>query len=114
MGFKYEDFKKTMHIVEKVEFINSYSFIYSARPGTPAAKLQKINNDIEEVKSLISNHITYTKSTLAKNIIENWKDFLPKFIKVMPTDYKRAMMAKEIAKEKGIPWEEAVMEGAHG
>ena len=73
-----------------------------------------IPDDIEEVKALISNHITYTKSTLAKNIIENWKDFLPKFIKVMPTDYKRAMMAKEIAKEKGIPWEEAVMEGAHG
>ena len=73
-----------------------------------------IPDDIEEVKTLISNHITYTKSTLAKNIIENWKDFLPKFIKVMPTDYKRAMMAKEIAKEKGIPWEEAVMEGAHG
>ena len=32
----------------------------------------------------------------------------------MPRDYKRALAAIEEAKEKGIPWEEAVMEGAHG
>ncbi len=40
------DFEKTMDLVKKVEFINSYSFIFSPRPGTPAAKMQKIHNDI--------------------------------------------------------------------
>ena len=41
-----EDFKKTMNLVKKIEFINSYSFIFSARPGTSAAKLQKIDSDV--------------------------------------------------------------------
>ena len=41
-----EDFEKTMNLVKKIEFINSYSFIFSARPGTPAAKLQKIDSKV--------------------------------------------------------------------
>ena len=41
-----EDFEKTMNLVKKIEFINSYSFIFSARPGTPAAKLQKIDSNV--------------------------------------------------------------------
>ena len=45
-GEENEDFEKTMDLVKKVEFINSYSFIYSSRPGTPAAKLQKISSDV--------------------------------------------------------------------
>ena len=35
-----KDFEKTMDLVKKIEFINSYSFIFSARPGTPYSKLQ--------------------------------------------------------------------------
>ena len=38
-----EDFENTMELVEKVGFINSYSFIFSPRPGTPAAT-KKLNN----------------------------------------------------------------------
>ena len=36
------------------------------------------------------------------------------FVKVMPHDYKRALLAIKRAKEQGTPWEVAVMEGAHG
>ena len=45
-GENEEDFKKTMDLVKEVKFINSYSFIYSARPGTPAAKLQNVDSII--------------------------------------------------------------------
>ena len=38
-----EDFENTMQLVEKVGFINSYSFIFSSRPGTPAST-KKLNN----------------------------------------------------------------------
>ena len=38
-----EDFENTIKLVEKVGFINSYSFIFSPRPGTPAAT-KKLNN----------------------------------------------------------------------
>ena len=36
------DFEKSISLMKQVEFINSYSFIFSARPGTPAANLKKI------------------------------------------------------------------------
>ena len=53
-----EDFQKTMDLVKKMEFINSYSFIYSARPGTPAAKLQKINSDVTKNRlKIIQNQL---------------------------------------------------------
>ena len=53
-----KDFEKTMDLVKKIEFINSYSFIYSARPGTPAAKLQKINSDITKNRlKIIQNQL---------------------------------------------------------
>ena len=42
-GETYDDFKKTIELVTKIGFINSFSFIFSARPGTPAFKLDKIN-----------------------------------------------------------------------
>ena len=39
-----DDFNKTVEM-NKVRFINSYSFIFSARPGTPAFRLKKINEN---------------------------------------------------------------------
>ena len=41
-GETVEDFMKTIELMNKVKFINSFSFIYSARPGTPAFGLNKI------------------------------------------------------------------------
>jgi tRNA-2-methylthio-N6-dimethylallyladenosine synthase len=53
-----EDFEKTMNLVKKIEFINSYSFIFSGRPGTPAAKLQKIDSDITKNRlKIIQNQL---------------------------------------------------------
>ena len=53
-----EDFERTMNLVKKIEFINSYSFIFSARPGTPAAKLQKIDSDVTKNRlKIIQNQL---------------------------------------------------------
>ena len=40
------DFNDTMNLVKNIQFINSYSFIYSPRPGTPASKLTPIDSEI--------------------------------------------------------------------
>ena len=40
-----DDFKKTLELMKKVKFINSYSFIFSARPGTPSFNLKKIDDN---------------------------------------------------------------------
>ena len=46
-----KDFEDTIRLVEKIGFINSYSFIFSPRPGTPSA-LKNLNNPIENEKKL--------------------------------------------------------------
>ena len=46
-----EDFKKTLRLMSDIKFINSYSYVYSARPGTPAFNLDNVNK-IEAKKRL--------------------------------------------------------------
>ena len=48
-----DDFEKTILLMKQVEFINSYSFIFSARPGTPAANLKKIDGKIAKERLAI-------------------------------------------------------------
>ena len=48
-----EDFKKTLLLMEKINFINSYSFIFSARPGTPSANLEEIDSKIAKKRLLL-------------------------------------------------------------
>jgi len=51
-----------------------------------------INEDKEELKTLISNHYRYTKSDVAEKILSNWNKELANFKKVMPIDFKRVLM----------------------
>ena len=43
-----DDFNDTLNLVKKIKFINSYSFIFSSRPGTKAAELKLIDNEISK------------------------------------------------------------------
>jgi tRNA-2-methylthio-N6-dimethylallyladenosine synthase len=45
-GETYDDFNDTLKLMNNIKFINSYSFIFSARPGTPAFNLTKIDQKI--------------------------------------------------------------------
>ena len=48
-------------------------------------------SDEERLVQLISNHHTYTGSTRAKEILDNWAAYRTKFVKVMPVEYRRAL-----------------------
>ena len=67
-----EDFKKTMELIDKVGFINSYSFIFSSRPGTVAAGLELVDSKkskkrLEIIqKKLFENQIRKNKSLEGK------------------------------------------------
>ena len=58
--------------------------------------------DLEKVEELLNNHVDYTNSPRAKGILKDWKKTGKNFIKVMPTDYKRALeiLAKEAEEAK--------------
>ena len=43
------------------------------------------------LKGLIERHFRYTGSTRARNLLDNWENSLGKFVKVFPTEYKRAL-----------------------
>jgi len=47
--------------------------------------------DAIRLRQLIEKHLHYTGSTVAKHVLDNWSDYLPKFVKVMPVDYRRAL-----------------------
>ena len=54
-------------------------------------------HDDERLRQLIENHKQYTGSVRAKNILDNWEEYRPKFVKVMPTEYRRALAEIEAA-----------------
>ena len=47
--------------------------------------------DAERLFQLVSNHLQLTGSTRAKQILDNWTEYLPRFVKVMPVEYRRAL-----------------------
>ena len=64
--------------------------------------LEKMENaqDISELKELIGKHYKHTGSTVAAGILQDWDEELPRFVKVMPIDYKRALAEQQKEKEK--------------
>ncbi len=63
--------------------------------------LERIEDAEEEaqVKDLITRHLEYTGSEVAKRVLANWKEFVANCVKVMPTDYKRVLQLLKENKE---------------
>ena len=59
-------------------------------------------DDRTVLRHLIEEHLHYTKSESARRVLETWEDVLPRFVKVMPHDYKRVL---EERKESGLTTE---------
>ncbi len=56
-------------------------------------------HDATRIHELLARHLKYTGSTRAKDILDRWAEFLPKFVKVMPVEYARALADLEKAQE---------------
>ncbi len=75
-----EEFQDTLLLMKKIKFINSYSFIFSARPGTPAANMKKIDAKIAKERLLLfqqtanqikKNYRSQLVNSTAKVLFEN-------------------------------------------
>ncbi|MDC0156329.1 glutamate synthase large subunit [Verrucomicrobia bacterium] len=64
--------------------------------------------EIKEVENLIRTHVENTGSQRGKDILANWDQFLNKFLKVLPEDYERVLLALKKAEERGLEGEEAI------
>ena len=82
-GENEKDFKETLNLIKSIKFINSYSFIFSPRPGTVAAKLKLIDKKIliprlEKIQNLLfKNQIKMNENlenTYLNVLVENFTD----------------------------------------
>jgi glutamate synthase (NADPH/NADH) large chain len=55
-------------------------------------------SEIWLVHGMVERHLRHTGSTQAKRVLDNWELMVPRFVKVMPTDYKRVLQARRAAK----------------
>ena len=72
-----EDFKDTINFLSKIKFINSYSFIFSPRPGTPASNLDLIDYEVAKER------LIKVQKILFRYQLEHNESFLGKKIEVL-------------------------------
>ena len=66
--------------------------------------------DVQELKEIITEHVAYTNSKKGKEILDNFGEYLPKFKKIVPNDYKKMMNKIVQMEEKGLSSEQAQIE----
>jgi glutamate synthase (NADPH/NADH) large chain len=67
----------------------------------------RLRHDARRLQTLIARHFLYTGSEPAHRVLEHWRELLPKFVKVMPLDYRRALQDLQArAAASSIPQDE--------
>lgn len=66
--------------------------------------------DVLELKTLIEEHVQATGSLKGKQILDDFENYIPKFKKIIPHDYKKMMAAIASFEEKGLSFEQARIE----
>ena len=67
------------------------------------------DQEIEKVRKLIEQHAELTHSIRAQELLNNWSASSPKFVKVMPEDYERVLLALKKAEERGLQGDDAIL-----
>jgi glutamate synthase (NADPH/NADH) large chain len=52
--------------------------------------------DQDFIQTWLQRHVEYTGSTVAQMVLENWYDYMPRFIKVLPLEYKRVLQERKL------------------
>jgi glutamate synthase (NADPH/NADH) large chain len=78
--------------------------LHKVEKANIATEMPQHLNSADELilKTLIENHCQYTESNIAKKILNQWDIELGNFIKVMPIEYKRALIEMKEAKAKEV------------
>jgi glutamate synthase (ferredoxin) len=66
-------------------------------------------SDLKDIEELLKRHAIYTHSDRAWQLLALWEETVPKFVKVMPKDYRRMLEALQRAESQGLVGDEAVM-----
>jgi glutamate synthase (NADPH) large chain len=66
-------------------------------------------DEIALVRRLVERHVQYTQSALGAKVLDAWKEYLPRFVRVVPEDYRRVLEAQARMRQKGLSPAEAEM-----
>ncbi|MDP8254707.1 MAG: glutamate synthase large subunit [Candidatus Alcyoniella australis] len=76
-----------------VAYVYDENQLFDTRCNLDMVELETVwaGEDVDVLRSMIENHLRYTNSPRAREMLDNWEDRLPLFVKVIPLDYKRAI-----------------------
>ena len=80
-----------------IAYVYDVSGRFAERCNKDMVELERLEaeEDIAELQQLISKHKKYTSSTVAAAVLDDWTRSVERFIKVMPTDYKRVLQSRK-------------------
>jgi glutamate synthase (ferredoxin) len=84
---------------------------FATRCNMELVGLEKLvdTDEIELIWKLVQRHQAYTHSERAAKILADWQNNVPKFVKVMPQDYKRVLLSLKKVESQGLSGDEAIM-----
>jgi glutamate synthase domain-containing protein 3 len=84
---------------------------FSARVNLQMVDIEALDDpdEIEKVHGMIERHHEFTGSVRARYVLDNWQSMLPRFVCIMPKDFKRALASLARAHEQGLSGDEAIM-----
>ncbi len=94
-----------------VAYVLDETGLFSRDVNPAMVGIEKLESAVEiaEVHAMIAAHVAYTKSARGKQVLAAWDQFLPKFVKILPKDYKRVLACVTRAHDQGLTGDEAIM-----
>jgi glutamate synthase (NADPH/NADH) large chain/glutamate synthase (ferredoxin) len=85
-----------------IAFVLNEDGKFEQRCNMGMIELEKVvtAEDKKTLRTMIESHLTYTGSRKAKAVLDAWDQMLPKFVKIMPVDYKRVLAERKAAAAK--------------
>ena len=76
-----------------VAYVLDENQLFDTKCNLEMVDLEPIVDEKEKafLNNIIKKHVHYTESTYAERILKDWAEMLPKFVKVLPVDYKKAL-----------------------
>jgi len=80
-----------------VAYVLDENKAFTARCNQSMVSLEAVttSDEISELQDLIKKHLEYTRSKKAERLLNNWDDYLPKIVKVIPFEYKKVLEARQ-------------------
>jgi glutamate synthase (ferredoxin) len=93
-----------------IAFVLDQDGTFKNRCNFETVSLERLTErDLQEAEEMLKRHAVYTRSTCAWRLLALWQETAPKFVKVMPKDYRRVLEALEEAEAKGLIGDDALM-----